>query len=68
MRGGYSASATSADISSDKVPEHAGRILDGWRTVKAFAARHYPCASITVVRPVGLRGMGFREIDHNPDV
>ena len=29
--------------------------------------RHYPCVTVTVVRPVGLRGMGFREVQGDPD-
>ena len=67
VHGGYSASAKNAEVSAAKVPEHAERILAGWRGVKGFIEEHYPCATVTAVRPVALRGLGFRELDDDPD-
>ena len=67
VRGGYGESAKNADVASDKSPENADRILDGWKVAKTFVEEHYPCATVTVVRPVALKGLGFRELDNNPD-
>ena len=67
VHGGYSASAAAADVSAAKVPEHGRRIRDGWVRARDFVARHYPCVSVTVVRPVGLRGVGFGELEDDPD-
>ena len=67
VHGGYGAGAKNADVAPEKVPEHAARIISGWRVVPAFVKKHYPCATVTVVRPVALQGLGFREIDGDPD-
>mmetsp|Transcript_66407 Transcript_66407/g.210195 ORF Transcript_66407/g.210195 Transcript_66407/m.210195 type:complete len:358 (-) Transcript_66407:226-1299(-) len=37
------------------------RLLVAWNAAKAFVDANYPCTNVTVINPVGLKGLGWNE-------